>query len=262
VSPTLYDPTGGEYALCIFSNDTACDEWAYFRGECNTTNPNFALYCADNGGEVSQENVDWGDVEGALPATYEVCTTDGVECTEYNYYDSRCKQVVTTTIAPSSLGGVGIPNPASTGCAENGGSSESMYQADGGQYGVCIFPDGTACEEWALERGECAKGTKPVFSTYCADTGGEMSEENVDWGSTEGAPPATYEVCTINGAQCAAEYYYTSGCANFNATSPTLVAGADPTSTPSGSNGLSHGIVASLLVISIHIFAFGIGILV
>jgi putative hemolysin len=49
----------------------------------------------------------------------------------------------------------GLPNPASVYCEEHGGRLEICSAADGGQYGVCIFPDGNECEEWAFYRGEC-----------------------------------------------------------------------------------------------------------
>ncbi|MBU1866793.1 MAG: DUF333 domain-containing protein, partial [Actinobacteria bacterium] len=29
---------------------------------------------------------------------------------------------------------------------------------DGGTYGVCVFPDGSECDEWAFFRGECEPG--------------------------------------------------------------------------------------------------------
>jgi len=159
-------------------------------------------------------------VEGTLPAEYVVCTTDGVECTENDYYTSQCNQDQTTTSestapADGTPAIIGMPNPASTGCVEKGGTDESLYEADGGEYGVCLFNDGTACDSWELERGDCVEGTTPVFSTFCADSGGEISEEDVDWGASEGNPPATYEVCTVNGFQCAANDYYTTGCADL-----------------------------------------------
>lgn len=47
---------------------------------------------------------------------------------------------------------IGMANPASVHCAEAGGRSEIRTQADGGQYGVCVFEDGRQCEEWALFR--------------------------------------------------------------------------------------------------------------
>ncbi len=53
----------------------------------------------------------------------------------------------------------GIANPASTFCTEKGNTLEIRTQADGGQVGYCVFPDGTECEEWAYYRGECAPGT-------------------------------------------------------------------------------------------------------
>lgn len=51
-----------------------------------------------------------------------------------------------------------MPNPASVYCAEHGGTLEIVTAADGSQTGLCKFPDGTACEEWAYYRGECAPG--------------------------------------------------------------------------------------------------------
>jgi putative hemolysin len=53
---------------------------------------------------------------------------------------------------------VGLPNPASVHCEEQGGELETLTGEDGGQYGLCRFADGSACEEWALYRGECAPG--------------------------------------------------------------------------------------------------------
>lgn len=52
----------------------------------------------------------------------------------------------------------GMPNPASVYCEEQGYKLEIRTDADGGQYGVCLFPDGSECEEWAFYRGECAPG--------------------------------------------------------------------------------------------------------
>lgn len=53
---------------------------------------------------------------------------------------------------------VGLPNPASQFCEEQGYTLE-IREGAGGQIGVCVFPDGTECEEWAFYRGECAPGT-------------------------------------------------------------------------------------------------------
>lgn len=50
----------------------------------------------------------------------------------------------------------GLANPASVFCRESGYDLEIRTEEDGGQYGVCIFPDGSECEEWAFYRGECS----------------------------------------------------------------------------------------------------------
>jgi putative hemolysin len=52
----------------------------------------------------------------------------------------------------------GMPNPASVHCEEQGGRVE-MRTDENGQYGVCVFSDGSECEEWAFYRGECDPGT-------------------------------------------------------------------------------------------------------
>ena len=60
--------------------------------------------------------------------------------------------------APDSLA-----NPASVNCGKVGATSEIMNNPDGSQYGMCKFPNGTACEEWALFRGEgCKPNVAPV----------------------------------------------------------------------------------------------------
>ena len=63
-----------------------------------------------------------------------------------------------TRPAPSQEPVIGLPNPASVYCQEQGGKSEIRTDAAGNQYGVCIFADGSECDEWAFFRGECAPG--------------------------------------------------------------------------------------------------------
>lgn len=53
---------------------------------------------------------------------------------------------------------IGMPNPASVYCAENGGKLEIRSGKDGGQVGYCVFEDGSECGEWAFLRGECRPG--------------------------------------------------------------------------------------------------------
>ena len=49
----------------------------------------------------------------------------------------------------------GLPNPASKHCVDQGYELEIRADEAGNQYGVCIFPDGSECEEWEFFRGEC-----------------------------------------------------------------------------------------------------------
>jgi putative hemolysin len=53
---------------------------------------------------------------------------------------------------------VEIANPASVYCVQSGYKLEIRTNADGSEYGVCIFPDGNECEEWAFFRNECGAG--------------------------------------------------------------------------------------------------------
>jgi putative hemolysin len=49
-----------------------------------------------------------------------------------------------------------LPNPVSVYCGQNGGRLDLRPDAAGGVAGICVFPDGSECDEWAYSRGECA----------------------------------------------------------------------------------------------------------
>ena len=55
-----------------------------------------------------------------------------------------------------------MPNPASLYCEQNGNTLEIRTADDGSQSGVCVFPDGSTCDEWAYFRGECGPAQKQV----------------------------------------------------------------------------------------------------
>ena len=65
------------------------------------------------------------------------------------------RQETEETPAASPADGAGLPNPASEYCLEQGYKHEIRTAADGSQSGVCIFPDGSECDEWAYYRSEC-----------------------------------------------------------------------------------------------------------
>jgi len=48
-----------------------------------------------------------------------------------------------------------MANPASVYCINHNGTLEIRNDQSGGQYGVCIFANGTECDEWKYFRGEC-----------------------------------------------------------------------------------------------------------
>lgn len=76
---------GGEYGLCYFEDNRACEEWALFRGDCpyggvKTTGFNTVdqKYCAWSGGQTS-----------AVPNS--VCTfKNGLKCSTEAYYNGTC----------------------------------------------------------------------------------------------------------------------------------------------------------------------------
>jgi putative hemolysin len=72
--------------------------------------------------------------------------------------------LISPTESPLAPDQPALPNPASVFCEEQGGQLEIRTDASGGQVGVCIFPDGSECEEWAYFRGECQLGTGPTVS--------------------------------------------------------------------------------------------------
>ena len=49
---------------------------------------------------------------------------------------------------------IGMPNPASQYCVEQGGRLEMKQDEQGGVYGVCHLPDGRVIEEWSLFRSQ------------------------------------------------------------------------------------------------------------
>ncbi|MFH2072057.1 MAG: DUF333 domain-containing protein [Actinomycetota bacterium] len=78
---------------------------------------------------------------------------------------------------------------------EQGGTVD-MREGDGGTYGVCVFPDGSECDEWAFYRGECEPGAgadqaglaNPA-SGFCVEQGGTVDMREGDGG--------TYGVCVF-----------------------------------------------------------------
>jgi putative hemolysin len=156
----IRDETGGQVGYCVFDDGSECEEWAFMRGECapgeaapdtstesgatGIANP-ASVFCADNGGTLEiRQYADGGE--------YGMCVfSDGSECEEWAYFRGEC--------APGQpKSEANMPNPASANCVDQGGTLEIRQDADGGEYGMCVFGDGSECEEWALLRGTCSPG--------------------------------------------------------------------------------------------------------
>ena len=112
-----------------------------------------AVYCTEQGGTYDVRSDADGNQVG-------VCVfDDGSECDGWAFYRGECGPEA----ADAATGGgteplestVGLANPASVYCEEQGGTLDIRTDADSGQYGVCVFADGSQCEEWAFFRGEC-----------------------------------------------------------------------------------------------------------
>ncbi len=74
----------------------------------------------------------------------------------------------------------GLPNPASVFCEEHGNRLEIRTAADGSQSGVCIFQDGSECDEWAYFRGECQPGQSLVTPAASEPAPTEVSDTASD----------------------------------------------------------------------------------
>lgn len=59
-----------------------------------------------------------------------------------------------TTLDSATGECVGLGDPSAEHCVTQGGAIEVRTSTDGGQYGVCVFPDGREVEAWAYMRGE------------------------------------------------------------------------------------------------------------
>ncbi|OQY37114.1 MAG: hypothetical protein B6243_01430 [Anaerolineaceae bacterium 4572_5.2] len=63
---------------------------------------------------------------------------------------------------------VGMANPASVYCGEQGGALDIRAADDGSQTGYCVFADGSECEEWAFMRGECSPASAATAEVTAA----------------------------------------------------------------------------------------------
>ena len=149
-----------------------------------------------------------------------------------------------TTTAP------GLANPASIYCGEQGGTLEIRSDAVGNQSGVCVFADGSECDEWAFFRGECAPGEHAVptsepevanpAAAYCVQQGG--SNQILTDGSGNRFP-----VCILaDGTVCQETDFYTGDCGPGQPQDAHVAPSATVTSTTSAQKALMSAVEAAL----------------
>jgi len=63
---------------------------------------------------------------------------------------------------------VAMANPAAVFCAEQGGVNE-IVKTPSGAVGLCHFPDGSVCDDWAFHRAQCAPGDSLVDDAEAVD---------------------------------------------------------------------------------------------
>jgi putative hemolysin len=120
----------------------------------------FAGYASEDGWSLGTVTVASGqtvsDIMVRPPSQSECGSTFGLPASPDGRFaavpgpSAECRAAVVATVAPVSS----LANPASVFCEEHGGQVE-IRDADGGQVGFCVFPDGRECEEWAFFHGEC-----------------------------------------------------------------------------------------------------------
>ncbi|MBN1310298.1 MAG: DUF333 domain-containing protein [Anaerolineae bacterium] len=76
---------------------------------------------------------------------------------------SACGQQQEEVIPPGDA--IGLANPASVYC-QGLGYREETREGEGGQYGVCIFSDGSECDTWDFLSGRCGQA-----HSYCVQQG-------------------------------------------------------------------------------------------
>jgi len=115
---------------------------------------------------------------------------------------SACKVPQDKMLEKTETGGsqVNMPNPAAAFCEQNNYKYEIRTADDGSQSGICIFPDGSTCDDWAYYRGECgnefqtSSTPSPIVEPTQNPSGGYLlpdTSESIDdwWGVIKSTPP-------------------------------------------------------------------------
>jgi hypothetical protein len=161
----------GETGVCQWRDGTKCEEWRLFhkkckQGECRDKmgvcdkvgpigvgNP-ASIHCEKNGGKLEILKRDKGEIG--------VCVfKDFSRCEEWAFMKKKCKPgkcFRKDGVCEKEKDKAGKANPASVFCEKNKGKSKIVKSNSGGETGVCVFKDGSRCEEFAFMKGLCKPG--------------------------------------------------------------------------------------------------------
>jgi len=126
-----------------------------------------AIWSGDNGTDAGQAFSSCG--EGAVEAAYSLDPETQVwsrwflgkpEVSNLNMLNDMQGVLALGSAQVETTPVVGLPNPASVYCVEQGYELTIVDEPEG-QIGMCIFPDGTQCEEWSFFEGECGQSWAP-----------------------------------------------------------------------------------------------------
>lgn len=122
-----------------------------------------------------------------------------------------------TTPAPATTPASGMANPAAVYCTQQAGTRYEIRtnSTDGSQYGVCILPDGTVCDEWAYFRHECpAPATTPAAGAGMANPSATFCEsKNYTYRIVTNPDGSQAGNCVFpSGASCDGWAYYRGEC--------------------------------------------------
>jgi putative hemolysin len=157
---------GSEYGFCILADGTVCDMWDYYRGVCpllttpvaEARNPDAgtpgsdlaAAYCTNMNNRLEiRINPDGSNTEVCILA-------DDTECDAIAYYEGTCPSAPAPEETPADETMI---NPSEAFCHEKNFAYEIRMNPDGSEHGVCIFPNGRACDAWDYYVGDCSEET-------------------------------------------------------------------------------------------------------
>lgn len=212
-----YDPvcgSDGKTYACGEADAQASNVKIVYRGECAKTTTSISNIETTIKEECGKENEKVNRDPLAGPITKQCCY--GLKEDRASKYYSMCiKPLENTAVidkANTQPASSGVANPASIFCVSKGYKNIIKSNADGGQYGVCIFNDGSECDEWKYYRGECgASGslnqvpptsTLPTSNTTINTTSGSVSGVNTIITNTTTACPVLAPISPSAEKEC------------------------------------------------------------